>query len=374
MVKIVVIIGGGFYGISTAKRLSGNPDVKVKLINASNHAYFYISSIRVPVQNKTEGTFIPIKELLPSDVEIINDVVEEFNEDEVLLQKGGKLEFDSLVIATGSKWTNPIGSSLEFGNDHVAYFNKRHKELEAAKHIILVGGGFNNTELVGELIHQYQDQLKTGEKRITIIHSQDLLLPNNGFYSDKLRTSITNFIKNSNVELKLNSKAEKLSKDSSTLIINGDPSSTISGDYIIYGTGTLPAVPSNLIKGLTDSNGFILVDDSFRVKAISNNKVFSIGDVTDFEFRGLMFRNSWLNALVNNIKLTLEDQDVEDSKLHKVTRPKGHVPAGVSLGPNHGFGQIPLPWFGTIAAPSWFVTWYKSKNLVVNAARRLFNS
>lgn len=284
--KRVVIIGAGFFGISTANRLARSTNFKIILITISKNAYFLISSIRAPVQNKTEYTFIPIKDVVDQRVQVIQDKVSEFTENEVILQNHETLSFDALVVATGASWADPIGSNLKFKDDYESYFQERHEEFENAKHIVLVGGGFNNCELLGELIFKYKDELKFGMKKLTMLHSRPLLLPDDGFYSDFLRKGVTDFVKSQDVDLKLNSRAKPLDSDPNSLAINGDVNRTIKGDLIVYSTGTIPAVPNHSISQLCNTKGFIRINELFQVKAASNGKVFSIGDVTDFEYRG----------------------------------------------------------------------------------------
>lgn len=373
--KTIVIIGCGFFGISTANRLARSTNYKIILVTISQHAYFLISSIRVPVQNKPEGTFVPLKEIVESRVEILQDEVTNFTDEYVQFKNNPDISFDALIVATGAKWPDPIGSNLLFKDNYKEYFDKKHQELNDAKHIVLVGGGFNNCELLGEMIHHYKEKLQNGEKKITMLHSRELLLADDGHHCEAMRSKVTNFVKGSGVvDLHLSSRGKPLVSNPNKLVINGDPENTVEGDLIIYGTGTIPAVPPNKIKGLCDNKGAIRVNEAFQVKAVPKGNVFSIGDVTDFEYRGLMVRRPWLKAIEQNVKLVVQNPDIPESKLYKADRSKGHVSSVISLGPEHGFGQLCLPLIGTISSPSWLAVLSKSKTLVVPQAKRLFNS
>ncbi|CAM9016844.1 unnamed protein product [Wickerhamomyces anomalus] len=324
--KTVVIVGAGFFGISTANRLANSTNHKIILVTISKHAYFLISSIRVPVQNKTEGTFVPIDGLVSPKVEVIQDEIVNFDECQVLFENHDDLKFDVLVIATGAKWPDPIGSNLKFKDDFEQYFEERHKEIENAKHIM------------------------------------------------PLREKVTSFVQGCQVDLRLSTRAKPLESDKNKLVLNGDPNDTIEGDLIVYGTGAVAAIPPNDISGFTDSKGFIAIDETFQVKAVEKGHIFSIGDVTDFEYRGLVLRRHWLNAIVKNIKLVLQNPSTATKEFYRVDRPSGNVTTFVSMGPEYGFGQLCFPWIGTMAAPNWFVVRYKSVNLCVSFAKILFNS
>jgi NADH dehydrogenase FAD-containing subunit len=138
------------------------------------------------------------------------------------------LSFDELVTDTGTRWNNAIESTDDFGDDYKAYFGEQHKKIETSKHIVLIGGGFNNTELAGELLDKYGEQCKKGEKKVTIVHSSERMLMGNGIYCDKMQDRITDYFRNSPIELKLGSRAS-ISEDDSDLVTlsNGGTSKEI---------------------------------------------------------------------------------------------------------------------------------------------------
>lgn len=44
------------------------------------------------------------------------------------------------------------------------------------------------------------------------------------------------------------------------------------------------------------------------------------------------------------------------------------------MGPEHEFGQICIPWIGTIKAPQWYVIRIKSRDLATSFAKVLYYS
>jgi hypothetical protein len=78
--------------------------------------------------------------------------------------------------------------------------------------------------------------------------------------------------------------------------------------------------------------------------------------------------------LVKNVVAIAEDPNVSSTKLANTERPKGNLPTIVSVGAKVGFGQLPLPLFGTIPLPNWFVVWFKSKDLGRSHSQKFFKS
>lgn len=374
VLRTVVIIGAGYFGISAANRLANSgKDISVKLISSSKFTYSLVSSIRVPVQNDPKRTVYPVDEVLNKQVELIIDEVTDINPGSVGLKEQGTLKFDSLIIATGAKWANPLGSTNQFKDDYVKYFEDQHNKIKNAKHIVLVGGGFNNIELIGELMYKYKDELSKKQKKITMVHSSKLLLPDNEIYGQAMKERVTNFLNDhKDVEIILQSRANVLEDGRTVEIISGDDKKTLEADLVITHTGVLPSVPPNELDNFTNDRGFIKVKDTFQATSYSN--IFAIGDVTDFLYKGLFYRGAWLDALTKNVISVLESPQGIPSKLATITRPSGNLPTVVSIGPEYGFGQIKLWFLGTCRIPSWYCVMVKSKDLFRGQAKHLFKS
>jgi NADH dehydrogenase FAD-containing subunit len=352
----VVIVGSGFYGISTANRLINSGAKDVTLISPSDYGYIIPASIRVAVYNETEGTFFPLSEILNKQVKIIKGKADFFDEEKVTVNSK-HIKFDILVLATGSKWNDPISSTADLGDDYKTYFQEQHDKLESAKHIVLIGGGFINCEFAGELLDKYGKELANGDKTITLIHSDSQLLTSQGFYGDGLRSSVTKFFEESFVDLKLSTRATISSTDQHEITLsNGEK---MTADHIIISIGSQPCVPSHSIPNLTNSNEFIDVDDTFQAKAVRKGNIFAIGDVNSFKFKGLIARDRWVNAIVKNI---ISVSKGNSKKLIKIPQQQGHVPCVVSLGRYSARGQFPT-FFGTVPLPQWLCVWAKASSL-----------
>lgn len=369
MSKTIVVIGAGAFGIGSAnhiKRLSKG-EYKVTLISASKNAYFLPAGIRLPITQNFENVIFPLTDVVDKGIEIIYDEVTNFTETTVTTKSGNTINFDALVLATGSKWSSPVGSTFEFGNDHKQYFKKEHDKIEAAKSIVLIGGGFVNAEFAGELYEKYESEFKSGKKKLSIVQNSDKLLPQNAFFSENLRTRVTSWFKEHGIKLYLNSKGEQSTTDPSKVIING--SEEIEADLVYYGTGIKPLVPANDLDDVTDARGFVRVDKTLRVKAASKGNIFAIGDVTDFVYHGLLKKDNWVKTIAVNVNKYLNEGP--SAKLMESSTFEGNIISIVALGSNNALGQLPLPLIGTVKAPEFLGVKIKSKQLLADRAKKM---
>lgn len=182
---------------------------------------------------------------------------------------------------------------------------------------------------------------------------------------------MTDYITESGVKLYLNTVGTSSETLPNRIFLNKDSSNYVDADLIYRGVGMSPSVPLSDFSDLCDKKGFIRVEKNFQVKAVTAGNVFAIGDVTNFRYHGLIKRNNWIDVLTHNVvsllregkKAVFVDADSFES---------GHPPTGVSLGPNAGFAQMPLPLLGTIFVPSFIVSKVKSKELLSNKMESIY--
>lgn len=202
----IIIIGGGFAGINLAKSLA-NKNVQVVLIDKRNYHTFQPllyqvssaglepDSIAYPLRKiikKHKNTFFRLAE-----VNSINDETREVNTDI------GKISFDYLVIATGTK-TNYFGNasiethsmpmkkvpqalnirSLILQNFEQAAITSDKKKREALLNFVIVGGGPTGVELAGAIAElknhilprDYRD-LNAADMQIHLLEGSSCILP-----------------------------------------------------------------------------------------------------------------------------------------------------------------------------------------------------
>lgn len=357
----VIVVGAGVFGVSVANHLA-REKLQVKLINPSDYAYFLPSAVRLTVSSDYETSMVPLKRVLDQEVDFIKDKVAKFTKEDVTLESGAVLPFAALIIATGSRWPDPIGSTCIFANNYKSHFESQLSRIKDAKHVAFIGGGYVNSEIVGELISKYGEQIKSGEKKVSMIHSSDKLLPNDGKYGNVLRDKVTNYMIANGIKLYLSSKGSISPDNRNRVIFQTGEVDFLDADVVFEGIGIKPNIPANDIPNFCDQKGFVRVKKTFQAEGVDEGCVFAIGDVTNFEYHGLLKRDNWVNTMTYNVVKFLNGTS-SDKLVSASTYEGGPIPAAISLGPQGGHGQFPVPCFGLINVPSFVVVQLKSKVL-----------
>ncbi|MFY8097309.1 MAG: NAD(P)/FAD-dependent oxidoreductase [Flavobacterium sp.] len=298
--KRIVIIGGGFAGISIAKKLK-NKKYQVVLLDKHNYHTFQPllyqvatgglepDSIAYPIRKVIQEyddfyfRLADVKEVVPSENKIVSDI--------------GELYYDYLVIATGTK-TNYFGNkeiernsmsmktipqslnirSFILENFEQALLADDEQERENLMNFVLVGGGPTGVELAGALAEMkkailpkdYPD-LNIAKMQINLIQSTDRLL---NTMTEQSSAASEAFLKSLGVNIFKNVRVTGY--DGHLVTTNTDLSFNTS--TVIWTAG----VQGKLISGLNKEAIFERID---RIKVNAFNQVigydniFAIGDI-----------------------------------------------------------------------------------------------
>jgi len=206
----IVIIGGGFGGISLAKKLS-KKEVQVVLLDKNNYHTFQPLLYQVSTGGlEPDSIAYPLRKVLIGYNNFYFRLAEVDNVDphnKKVNTNIGELTYDYLVVATGSE-TNFFGNdeieknamsmksipqslnlrSLILENFEQALLTDDYHERDALMNFVIVGGGPTGVELAGALAEikkgilpkDYPD-LDTRRAQINLVQGGDCLLP--GFSS-----------------------------------------------------------------------------------------------------------------------------------------------------------------------------------------------
>jgi NADH dehydrogenase len=202
----IVIIGGGFGGVSLAKRLS-KKEVQVVLLDKNNYHTFQPLLYQVSTGGlEPDSIAYPLRKVLIGYNNFYFRLAEVDNVDpqkKKINTNIGNLSYDYLVVATGSE-TNFFGNeeieknamamksipqslnlrSLILENFEQALLTDDYHERDALMNFVIVGGGPTGVELSGALAEikkgilpkDYPD-LDTRRAQINIVQGGDCLLP-----------------------------------------------------------------------------------------------------------------------------------------------------------------------------------------------------
>lgn len=295
----VVIIGGGFAGLKLAKNLS-KKDVQVVLIDRNNYHTFQPLLYQVSTAGLEPDSIVyPIRKVFKNHQNFYFRIAKAKNIDSdrnVLNTNLGEIEYDYLVMATGSK-TNYFGlkdvealsmsmksviealnlRSLILQNFEEALTTNNIKEKERLMNYVIVGGGPTGIELSGALAelkkhvlpNDYPD-LDIRKMHIHLIETDSRVL---NAMSVESSIKVLKYLKILGVNVWLNTQVTGY---------NGNEVSTnigkkIQAKTLVWAAG-VKGDPVDGLNGLVvNKANRITVDEFNRVKGYDN--IFALGDV-----------------------------------------------------------------------------------------------
>lgn len=270
--KRVIVVGGGFAGALAAKRLEKDSRFDVTLIDKKEFYEFTPSVLRTLVEPEHAKTIqVAHKDYLKKSKIIVGEL-NEVSENFIKVKKRNsssaeKIEFDYLVIASGSRYSLPIKGKDIVSAGRAETLKKHNKKLLDSEKVLIVGGGIVGTELCSEIVMKYP------KKEITIVHARDSLMQRQNKNARKYAQAV---LENKKVNLIFEEKAVEKKKGNFVT----DKKRKIETELAFLCTGI--KVNSEFMK----KNFSDLLNDREQIKVNSflqmkNHKnIFVAGDVT----------------------------------------------------------------------------------------------
>jgi len=307
----VLILGGGFGGLKAAQRLKRAP-VEVTLIDRRNFHLFQPLMYQVATGSLSPGEIAaPLRGVLShqKNAQVLLGEAVDIDPDakRVTLRDGANFEYDSLIVATGSK-TSYYGKdawrewapSLKTVEEATAI---RHKILyafewaERAKTeaearawltFVIVGAGATGLELAGALAEIARETLKHDFRHINPTEAQIILIEGGprvlASYPEKLSAKAEKLVTKLGVEVRKGVMVTDIDHDGVTLK-QGDQTSKLAAKTVLWGGGVITTEFGKKLgektKAPTDKQGRIKVNPDLTVPGYSN--IFVVGDLATVE-------------------------------------------------------------------------------------------
>lgn len=295
----VVVIGGGFAGISLVKKLKNKP-VQIVVLDKNNFHQFQPLLYQVATSGiEPDSIVFPLRKLFNGyknvffRMAMVNEIQSESN---TIITDIGTVEYDHLVIATGST-TNFFGlqdvqqhsvgmktiqealdiRSLILQNLEKAVVTCDDAERNALTNFAIVGGGPAGVETAGAMaefkkyiLPKDYPELDASMMSIYLIEAEDELL---NAMSDKSSENALKFLNKLGVDIRLNTSVQSYDG----LNIKADKAVLLQAKTMIWTAGVKGNVPTGINKENIARGNRILVDDYCSIKGYKN--IYAVGDI-----------------------------------------------------------------------------------------------
>lgn len=295
----IVVVGGGFAGLALVEGLK-NREVQVVLIDRNNFHQFQPLFYQVATSGlEPDSIVFPFRKQIKGYKNVsfrLAEVKEIQASNNTVITDKGKLTYDYLVLATGTK-TNFFGMEEVERNslgmkDIRDSLNIRHmmlqnleqaaitcdnEERDALTNFVIVGGGPAGVEMAGALAEfckyilpkDYPEYPNT-IMNIYLIEATDELLVS---MSDKASTKTLQYLKNLNVEVLLNEAVSGYDGD----VVHIKSGKKIRAKNLIWTAGVTGQIPKGIEQKHIVKGNRLKTDSYLKVNGMDN--VFAIGDI-----------------------------------------------------------------------------------------------
>jgi NADH dehydrogenase len=305
----VVIVGGGFAGLTAAQKLR-HAAVQVTLIDRCNYHLFQPLLYQVATGSLSPANIAaPLRNILKRQKNTQVLLAEVIGVDTVnrrVVLSDGSVDYDTLIVATGA-------SHQYFGHDHWEKFAPGLKTIEDATHMrrrillafeaaerepdpqklrawmtfVIVGGGPTGVELAGALGEIANDTLRNdfrninpSEARIILVEGTDRILPP---YPPSLSESAKKMVEHLGVTVRTGALVTDV-KEESVTIREGDKVEEIPTRTILWAAGVLGSPLGRIVAEATgaqlDKAGRVVVQPDLTVSG--HPEIFVLGDLANF--------------------------------------------------------------------------------------------
>lgn len=300
----VVIVGGGFGGLSAAKTLARGNKVKVTLVDKRNYHLFQPLLYQVAMAGLSPAEIAyPLRALLSGhdNVEVLLGEVKEINKSERWIQtETNKVSYDYLILACGSTYTyfgapewekyapglKTIAQATEIRRRVFLAFEKAEREADPVIQkmymtFVVVGGGPTGVELAGSLgeITRYSimrdfDHIDPNKTKIILIEAGPTILST---MTPELQREAIRELEELGVEVRVNAKVSEINEKGITA-----GGIFIDSGTVLWAAGVAASPLNKTLGAELDRQGRIVVNRDLSIPNFP--EVFVIGDQAHYEW------------------------------------------------------------------------------------------
>ena len=304
MVPHVIIVGGGFGGLSAARSLHNTP-ARVTLIDKRNYHLFRPMLYQVATGLLSDDEISgPLRSILSHqrNIDVLLDEVTGISPKQRIVHlKHRGLAYDFLILATGIRYNyfghdewRPFAPGLESLDDAdvirskillaferaeaLASIPQAVQEVEEIRRLLtfaLVGAGTVGVEMAGTLAEMSQMALAHDFRhidprtaRILLYEAAPRVLPT---YPEVLSHKARRHLESLGVEVFTNARVTSV--DSDGIVVGGQ---RIPAGTVLWGAGVVASPAARWLAAETDKSGKVMVEPDLSVR--DHPEVFVIGD------------------------------------------------------------------------------------------------
>ncbi len=299
--KKVVIIGGGFGGLTAARELN-NADFEITLIDKTNHHLFQPLLYQVATAALSPGDIAaPIRGILNKQKNlsvIMGEVIKIDREKRFVELHDSEIAFDYLIIAAGAshsyfgndQWEKfapglkTISDALKIRERILLSFEKAERfigkaDVDPYLTFVIVGGGPTGVELAGAIAEiskktMLQDfrKINTSKTKVILVEAIDRIL---AAYDPSLSENAKESLEELGVEVRLDTMVSEVNERGVKV---GDD--FIETPNVIWAAGNTASDLLKSLKTKLDKSGRAIVNSDCSINEDEN--IFVIGDAANF--------------------------------------------------------------------------------------------
>jgi len=299
----IVIVGAGFGGMETARRLANTP-VQIALIDRHNYHLFQPLLYQIAIAGLVPSQIAyPLRSIFRRQKNLtfhMGEVTSIDFESHYIKMNGSIMAYDYLVLAPGGQ-TNFFGmsaveqnsfqlknieSAVSTRNHLLRMFEKASREVDVDQRkalltFVVAGGGPTGVETAGALaelithvLAKDYPQMDLKDVRVLLIEASDHLMGN---YPHELRESTVDLLRGKNVQILLNTKLSDYNGREITL---GD-GTQIHALTLIWTAGVRAAELTDRLGVQQAASGRVRVEPTLQLS--QHPEVFILGDAAYLE-------------------------------------------------------------------------------------------